>query len=467
MNRRQAMLTLGVGGSALLVSCSSISLSDTSSVANLESDQPQVSCPGTILLRVKSNPEYEKTHGSITKVEFYRGTTLLGTVTQSPWELSIALTKTNLPNYIDDSNGEDEGKLYKAKVWFKDGTVKTTNKLQVKVSSSCTTGDTSPPTIGLAVSSTTVSVAGSVDLLATANDNVGVTKVEFYEGSKLLSSKTAAPFSLTIPYTSANNGTHSYSAKAYDAAGNSTSSNTVSVVVNIGGSTGDTQPPTISLAASAASITANGSVNLMPTANDNTGVTKVEFYEGTTLLATKTATPFTHTIAYTSANNGTHSYSAKAYDAANNSATSNTVNVVVNIATTPPPTGQKVAMLTDFPTVGSFKRLSNVIIGGQPWNIILIRTAGGQPACGGASSSGVNLVAYSANCTHKGTLVQDPGVGGTKPGSIFCDNHGAEFDPANCAAILVYPNNNPVNNIPPLPSFVLSIAADGSVYLPK
>ncbi|GIW24352.1 Ig-like domain-containing protein [Meiothermus sp.] len=473
MNRRQAIKSLGIGGAALLVSCSSVDQPGTDLVAELSSDTPQATCPGTIVLRIKVKSEYEKENGAAVKVEFYRGDTLLGTKTSPPWTLSIPLTKDNIANYAFDDEDEKEKdeaqkdkKLYKAKVFFGNGTVKITNKVKVKVSRDCGAGgDTTPPTISLSASSTTVSAAGSVSLMATASDNVGIVKVEFYEGNTLLATKTSAPFSHNIAYTGADNGTHTYTAKAYDAAGNTSSSNSVSVVVNIGGGSGDTTPPTISLAASSTNVTAAGSVNLMPTVSDNVGVVKVEFYEDATLLATKTAPPFTHSIAYTGANNGSHSYTAKAYDAAGNSATSNVVVVNVNIGATP--TGQKVATLAEFPTVGSFKRLSNVNIGGQPWNIIIIRTANGQPACGGASANGVNLVAYSANCTHKGTLVQNPGVMGTKPGTLYCDNHGAEFDYNNCAYAVVGPNNGAAGSTPALPSFVLTIDASGNVYLPQ
>ncbi|MVN89455.1 chitinase [Deinococcus sp. HMF7620] len=99
---------------------------------------------------------------------------------------------------------------------------------------------------------------------------------------------------------------------------------------------GDTTAPTVSLSASPGTVTSAGTVTLTATASDNVGVTKVEFYQGTRLLSTDTTAPFTASEAVTSANNGSRSYSAKAFDAAGNTNTA-TATVTVNISTTPPP----------------------------------------------------------------------------------------------------------------------------------
>ncbi|WP_245808392.1 Ig-like domain-containing protein [Deinococcus hopiensis] len=80
-----------------------------------------------------------------------------------------------------------------------------------------------------------MTAAGTVNLSA-ASDNVGVTKVEFYRGSILLSTDTTSPYTAADSVTSAQNGTQTYVAKAFDAAGN-TRSASASVTVNIAGAT--------------------------------------------------------------------------------------------------------------------------------------------------------------------------------------------------------------------------------------
>ena len=186
------------------------------------------------------------------------------------------------------------------------------------------------PTVSLASSAATVTAAGSITLTATATDDVGVARVEFYEGTTLLASDTTAPYTTSIAFTAANNGAHAYTARAYDTAGQTGTSAAVTVTVDIG--TADA-PPTVSLASSAATVTAAGSITLTATATDDVGVARVEFYEGTTLLASDTTAPYTTSIAFTAANNGAHAYTARAYDTAGQTATSAAVTVTVNIGT--------------------------------------------------------------------------------------------------------------------------------------
>jgi hypothetical protein len=184
-----------------------------------------------------------------------------------------------------------------------------------------------PPTVSLASSATTVTVPASFTLTATAVDDKGVGKVELYDGATLLGTSTAAPYALTIPTTTAMIGTHAYTARAYDTAGQSTTSSPVAVVVQ--GLVVD--PPTVSVATSATTITAPGCITLTAAASSAAGIARVEFYEPPTLLGADTTAPYTWQVCFTQASNGTHSYVARAYDPAGNLATSSAVTVTVNI----------------------------------------------------------------------------------------------------------------------------------------
>jgi len=84
-------------------------------------------------------------------------------------------------------------------------------------------------------------------------------------------------------------------AKAYDAAGNSKVSSAVSVTVNIAVAV-DTTVPTVSLTApvTGSSYSTAQTVAINAAATDNVGVTKVEFYDGTLLLATDTSSPYSY-----------------------------------------------------------------------------------------------------------------------------------------------------------------------------
>ena len=73
--------------------------------------------------------------------------------------------------------------------------------------------------------------------------------------------------------TKAANGSHTLTAVARDAAGNTTTSTAVSVTVN----NADTTAPTVSVTAPASGATVSGTVTLSATASDNVGVAGVQF----------------------------------------------------------------------------------------------------------------------------------------------------------------------------------------------
>ncbi|GLH70547.1 hypothetical protein GETHPA_20800 [Geothrix rubra] len=100
-------------------------------------------------------------------------------------------------------------------------------------------GSTPPPadTQAPTVSATESGTSGTVTFNATATDNVGVTKVEFYVDNVLKGTDTASPYTMTLDSTTLANGSHTLVAKAYDAAGNVGTSTSVSFSVS------NTTPP--------------------------------------------------------------------------------------------------------------------------------------------------------------------------------------------------------------------------------
>ena len=102
--------------------------------------------------------------------------------------------------------------------------------------------DTTHPTTSLTAPAAGATLTGTVTVSASASDNVGVTKIEFYAGSTLIGTDTTAPYSLSWNTTGVANGTYSLTSKAYDAAGNVGTSAARSVTVsNTGGTCGTTQ----------------------------------------------------------------------------------------------------------------------------------------------------------------------------------------------------------------------------------
>src|SRR5205809_987113 len=75
-------------------------------------------------------------------------------------------------------------------------------------------------------------VSGAVTVTASASDNVGVAGVQFrLDGSNLGGEDTSSPYSVSWSTTAASNGSHTLTARARDAAGNATTSSTVTVTV--------------------------------------------------------------------------------------------------------------------------------------------------------------------------------------------------------------------------------------------
>jgi hypothetical protein len=92
--------------------------------------------------------------------------------------------------------------------------------------------DTQAPTTSITAPANGATVSTTVAVNASASDNVGVTKVEFYLDGVLKNTDTASPYSWSWDTTSAPNGSHSLTSKAYDGAGNIGTSAAVSVTVS-------------------------------------------------------------------------------------------------------------------------------------------------------------------------------------------------------------------------------------------
>ncbi|RKH14789.1 esterase [Corallococcus sp. CA053C] len=191
--------------------------------------------------------------------------------------------------------------------------------------------DSVAPTVSLTAPGNGSTVSGAVQVTATAADNVGVSRVEFFIDNALAGTDPAAPYAFTWNSATAANGIHALVARAYDAAGNTATSSTVTVTVT--GGTSDTTAPTVSFTAPTAGATVSGAVTLAANATDDRGVTKVEFLVDGAVVgqgaAAAQAGRFELSWDTTAYATGTHTLQARAYDAAGNSAVSASVLVTV------------------------------------------------------------------------------------------------------------------------------------------
>lgn len=226
----------------------------------------------------------------------------------------------------------DDGKLtWSGNVW--DDNSKTICPTQ-DGTGSCSSGsggggsgsDTTPPTVSFASPTNGSTVSGVVTATASASDNVGVTKVQFYvdNASSPAITDTSSPYNYSLDSKTLSNGNHELTAKAYDAAGNATSTS-ITVKVNNPDTTAPSAPTGVTATATNAT-TVNLSWNASTDTGTNaSGVAKYEVLRGTEVIAEVTGTSYTDNSVVAGT---TYSYVIQAVDAAGNiSANSNTASV--------------------------------------------------------------------------------------------------------------------------------------------
>jgi len=290
--------------------------------------------------------------------------------------------------------------------------------------------DITPPTVNLTVSGSP-NVSGVVNLVATVSDNVGVNKTEFYRDDTLFTNITTSPYGTSFDTRTLANGSHTFTARTYDAANNNNSS-VVTVLV-------DNTAPTVSLTQPASGSTISNTVTLAANASDNvggSGISRVEFYCDTVPLGTATNAPYTNLCNTTIMSDGVHSFYSKAYDAAGNFTNSASVAVTVSNGS---PAGQVTwASINPGAWYSATAPAANgdiVAVGSQSGSILLQKYRGGQllwsKVFGSGNAIGSSLAIDSGgNIFVAGSYVTfiDFGHGSLPPGSGFSDIFVAKFD---------------------------------------
>jgi len=248
--------------------------------------------------------------GSISKVDFYNGTALMGTVSAAPYGFAIqnALEGTySLTCVAFDNSG--------------DSTVSNVVNVTVKAVVNI------PPTVEITspADGAEYNEGDVIEIIATASDADGsISKVDFYNGTTLIGTVSAAPYGFAIQ--NALEGTYSLTCVAFDNSGDSAVSNVVNVTVKAIVN----NPPTVEITSPAdgAEFNAGDAIEITADASDADGsISSVVFYNGTEVLGTVTAAPYTYTI--DNATEGTYSLTCVAFDNSGDSAVSEVVNVTV------------------------------------------------------------------------------------------------------------------------------------------
>ncbi len=186
------------------------------------------------------------------------------------------------------------------------------------------TPDTTPPSVSFASPAGGSTVWGNVSVKVSASDNVGVTSVKLFLDGAQIGSATAAPYNFSWNSVTSANGSHTLKATATDAAGNAS---TAQITVTVNNVVADTSSPTVSISSPADGTKVSKTVSVRVNAVDNVRVEKVDLYVDGKLTSTSTTAPFNTSWNPRKAARGAHALVCKAYDAAGNAGTSQTVTV--------------------------------------------------------------------------------------------------------------------------------------------
>jgi beta-glucanase (GH16 family) len=171
-------------------------------------NNPIINAPGSFII----NANASDSDGSITKVEFYDGSTLLGTDATAPY--SFSLTNVSAGNHIITAKAFDNA-----------GASTVSPPLQINVNALPIISIVEP------VNNTVFNAPASINIKAAANDPDGsIASVEFYNGAQLIGITSQAPYSFI--WTESNDGQYDIFAVAKDNLGQTSKSNTISVSVS-------------------------------------------------------------------------------------------------------------------------------------------------------------------------------------------------------------------------------------------
>ena len=268
-----------------------------------------------------SDPENQ-----LARVEFYQGTTLLGSDSSSPysftWSSAPAGSYTLTARAFDTDGAQTNSSAVSI-------TVQAPNQLPSVALTSPANGAafTAPATVTI-----TASASDPENRLA---------RVEFYQGSTLLGSDSSSPYSFT--WSSAPAGSYTLTARAFDTDGAQTNSSAVSITVQA-----PNQLPSVALTspANGAAFTAPATVTITASASDpENRLARVEFYQGSTLLGSDSSSPYSFT--WSSAPPGSYTLTARAFDSDGGQATSAAVTITVSAQPAPAPRLVQMTASTD------------------------------------------------------------------------------------------------------------------------
>ncbi len=271
---------------------------------SLSTSGSTTTAPATIILTASASDSDGSS--DITEVEFYQGSTKIGSDASSPYTLTLNNVVAGAYNF-------------KAQVYDHDSSAESS------VVSVIVTSPNQAPTVSLSTAGSTTTAPASIKLTATASDPDGnnqITRVEFFKDGSLINTDSTSPYTYTLSNVIA--GTYKFTAKVFDSSLSGTSSEeTITVTPNT--------PPTVSITSptSGATFTAPASITINTNAQDVNGIDQIDIYQGTTIIGSGSSFTWTGVPA------GSYSLTAKATDNLGASTESSPVAITITAPQNP------------------------------------------------------------------------------------------------------------------------------------
>jgi len=270
--------------------------------------------------------------------------------------------------------------------------------------------DNTPPVVNVTAPTSGASVNNPVGVSVNATDDSGVvSKVELYvdDSPTAYNADTSAPYSFSVANLAP--GAHKLVAKAYDPAGNVSSSSFVSFTVK------DTTAPTnVIITSPTLGQTVSGTLSMSATASDNVGVTKFDFIiDNGTPLTVVSGSPGSTSLDTTTLSNAAHTLKVIAYDAAGNPSAPVTISFTVSNAA---------GGDTTAPTVSLSAPLNNAVLNAdsatKPYN-----SKAYAVTAAASDASGVKQVVFKVDGTVKATDITAPYTYSLDLSTLSCGTH--------------------------------------------
>ena len=333
--------------------------------------------------------------------------------TSTSYGSTSALNATLVTSHSQNLSGLTAGTLYHYRVRSRDAAGNLAISGDFTFATTGAPPDTTPPAVSITAPAGGTRVRGTINVTANASDNVGVAGVQFrVDGANLGAEDTAAPYQVSWNTATASNGSHTLTAVARDAAGNSRASSGVTVTV-------DNAAPAIS--GVAASNITSSSATISWTTNEASD-TQVEYgtttsYGSTSSLNAALVTSHSQSISGLTAGTLYH-YRVRSQDAAGNLGISGDFTFTTSAAT---------AQVTLAPSSANFNaQMVNTSSSAQ--NLTLTNSGGTAVAITGISFTGAQAADFSqtntcgaslaanSNCSIRTTF--RPGAIGTRNATL-------------------------------------------------